>query len=278
MDPYPSSHFALVPPPEGVVYRVGRRNTDLWMGRDWSKSSSTAHVPGTFGNRFDDPGAIFDPPIPLDRRFQVVYAATTIAGAIGETIAGLRPSLEALARAAEELGQNDPDAVEAFQQLAVTPWTLDMQWRKSRQISMAQLPPEALFVDLMAPKTLQYLRTVPWLVYMARERQFGDIDRAFLMTSDREITCRISRLVYARTAKYADLHVSGIRYESRHGPGWDCWAIYQDRIRPTQVGSLEVDPANPGLLEAAAALGANIEVDTGEIIDPQTLLDAGHTR
>src|SRR5438552_2218058 len=87
------ARFSFVSPPATPVVRVGRAGKDLWLPKDWAD----ARDDGTFGYRFDDPGGIYDPPIPPEHRFQVIYCATRLAGAVGEVCARERPELTALA-------------------------------------------------------------------------------------------------------------------------------------------------------------------------------------
>ena len=64
--------------PAEAVYRVGRQ-PDPWAWPDWSQASPD----GTFGNRWDDPLAIY----------RVLYASSQALGALVETLSRFRPDL-----------------------------------------------------------------------------------------------------------------------------------------------------------------------------------------
>jgi hypothetical protein len=86
--------FVMVPPPRTPVARVGRRGRDLWVSRDWRDVHPTTQ---TFGNRFDDPGGAYAAPIPESERFQTLYCATRLSGAIAEVAAGEQPARDVVA-------------------------------------------------------------------------------------------------------------------------------------------------------------------------------------
>jgi hypothetical protein len=78
--------------PPSAVFRVGRA-LDPFEPPEWGLADPED---GTFGNPFDDPGALRG--IPQEERFRTVYCATRSVAAFGETIARFRPSLKLLAQ------------------------------------------------------------------------------------------------------------------------------------------------------------------------------------
>lgn len=74
------------------VYRVGRR-PDPWAWPDWAHAGRD----GTFGNRYDDPGAVY----------RVLYASSERVGTFLETLARFRPDPEVVAELRKIVGQRD---------------------------------------------------------------------------------------------------------------------------------------------------------------------------
>lgn len=58
-----------------------------------------------------------------------------------------------------------------------------------------------------------------------------DIDVSTVTSGDRHLTQRIARDVYERGVPI----YGGIRYLSRHGAMWECWALFADRLIGEQL-------------------------------------------
>jgi len=113
------------------------RGLDPFEPPDWSYAGDD----GTFGNRFDDPGAGHG--IPEAERFRVIYCAASRATAFGETIARYRPDLELLAKL-EEIADDEPISPE------LRGGVVPEEWRLSRRLGATQLDESLRFVDVDA--------------------------------------------------------------------------------------------------------------------------------
>jgi hypothetical protein len=85
-----ADRLRLVPAPTEPVVRIAR-GLDPFAPPSWA----FAQDDGTFGNRFDDPGAAIG--IPEAQRFRMIYCASQREAAFAEVLAHFRPSLTILA-------------------------------------------------------------------------------------------------------------------------------------------------------------------------------------
>lgn len=241
-------------PPKAPVARVGRRGRDLWVPRDWCDVSTITH---TFGNRFDDPGGAYVPPIPEAQRFQTLYCATRLAGSVAELAAA---------------EQADRDVVAASGASRVTPESLRAEWCATRAVSYTVLDPSLLFVDMAAAGTINELRRSRRLALVARDVGIEKIDRGAILGDKRRFTQEIARIVYELPTHWRveepngtirEGILAGIRYESRHPEGWECWAVFTDRLAcgPITYGSFDLMDSE--VLTAAEDLGFLIKVGPG---------------
>ena len=230
-----------VAPPEGPVFRVSR-GFEVFSPPPWS----LVEEDGTFGNRFDDPGAYRG--IKEDQRFRVVYCATQRAGAFGETIARFRKSTRLL-QALEQIGDDtaEPELIGG---------ALPQGWRSARRLGLTHLDEDLSFVNFGAPETFQILteELSPWLV------RYGltEFDLSVITSSRyRRLTQEVARYVYELSD--SGLTFAGIRYLSRQNPNWELWAIFHDRMLHTPEDSSEsIRADDPGLIEAASVFHINI--------------------
>ena len=221
------------------------RGLDPFEPPDWSYAGDD----GTFGNRFDDPGA--ERSIPEAVRFRVIYCATSRAAAFGETIARFRPDLELLAKL-EEIEDDEPISPEL--QGGIVP----EEWRLSRRLGVTRLDESLRFVDVDAAQTLQVLRRV--LASIAASLGVSDIDLGAIAGPNRRLTQEVARCVYEQRDPTGEPLYAGIRYLSRLNPEWELWAIFADRIEhsPREVTE-SIRAEDPDLLEAASLLNLRIE-------------------
>lgn len=231
------------PPKGGMVFRVAR-SFDVFAPPDWS----WAEDDGTFGNRFDDPGAYRG--IPEADRFRVIYCATQRAGAFGETIARYRKSVR-LSSALDEIVDEDPVDPE------LEGGTLPLEWRLERRVGSTNLDDDLLFADFTAPQTFQALteELAGWLSRF----HLKEFDLSTITSHERRLTQEAARYVYELAAT-SDLAFAGIRYLSRLNASWELWAIFHDRMvhTPAEVAEIIRDD-DDGLIEAASSLGITIE-------------------
>ena len=174
----------------------------------------------------------------------MIYCASTATGAYGETIARFRPSLRLLAMA-QQIDDDEPIDASLF--AGVIP----ADWRHRRRLGMTTLDPQLRFVDLTAADSMTHLRKT--LAQVATQVGLDDIDLSVITSHHRRLTQEIARYIY----EYNDGRgaCAGIRYLSRLNPEWECWAIFDTRMRHTRGPSRLIFPGDPDLLAAAVALG-----------------------
>lgn len=199
----------------------------------------------------------------------MVYCATARVGAFGETIAGMRPSLDVLAGLADvdddepvDLvleGLSDPDRPQQG--------VVSSDWRRQRRIGRTFVNPNLLFVDIAAAETLQYLRHS--LASIAVVLGVDDIDLSAVAGPYRRFTQECARHIYQQQNADRQPMFAGIRYISRFNLNWECWAVFDNRFQHTPFPAESIHPTDPGLLEAASLFGLSIEgVRAGQYIQP----------
>lgn len=259
------SQLVAVPPPDTPVYRVAR-GADPFAPPPWEYADDD----GTFGNRFDDPGALVG--IPESERFRTIYCATQRAAAFGETIARMRPSLELIAQlAAVDDVVDDEPLVETLRGV-VDPedprrGLVPSDWRLRRRVGVTHLDPSLRFVDLAAPQTMTHLRTA--LAKRAAELGIDDIDLSTITSRQRRFSQDCARYIYEQVDEAGNPLYAGIRYPSRLNPDWECWAIFDTRMVHHPCPTETIHPDDTGLVEAAELLGLTIEsVRKGDFLRP----------
>jgi hypothetical protein len=256
-----AARLVTVPPPEGGLYRLARTPTEPFAPPSWSR----AHDDGTFGNRFDDPTA--DEGNAPEGRFRAIYCATQRAATFGETIARFRPSLSLLAKL--EAIDDDEPLEESLAHVTdpddVRRGLVSADWRMRRRIGHTLLDPSLVFVDIAAAETMQHLRTA--LAPLAARLRLADIDLSSLTSQQRRFTQGAARYVYDQRDAVGMPRFAGIRYPSRLTAEWECWAVFDDRIRhvagwPSFPATFFAD--DPDLLRVAAIFDLTIELFSGQ--------------
>lgn len=249
----PEPDLVVVAPPARVE-RVARFPGDPFAPPPWA----IALPNGTFGNRFDDPGA--GPGQPLEERFRTISCATQRAAAFGETIARFRPSLALLAQLAElegGPGSFDPTALGITAVAGQTAGTVPAEWWARRQVAATRLAPDLRFVDIAAAEALTHLRRA--LAPIADRLGIADIDLAAVTGPQRAFTQACARYLHEQRDELGAPRFAGIRYGSRLHRGWECWAVFADRLRHQPEPPTRVEPGDPDLREAARVLGLVVE-------------------
>jgi hypothetical protein len=244
--------LVIVKSPSDPVYRVGRAPDPL-QSPPWKYAISEEDHPlyGTFGNRFDDPSGRWGEP--TDRRYQVIYLCTQPDGAFGETIARFRPSLKLIAQLSKT---DDFNSIDPTLRGGVIPAT----WPLDRRLGVTTLNPSLRFADLEASETIHTLRRSPEIAAAAAALGIADIDYGEVNGLSRPFTQLVARYIYRLTDEDGIPIFNGLRYGSRLNlNGWDCWAVYQDRMIHTPEIPIEISLDNPHLRAAADLLGLKIE-------------------
>jgi hypothetical protein len=251
--------FQTVETPLNGLYRVARRMAGPFEPASWSTTDRL----GGFSSRFDDPRTDLEE----EHRFRMIYCATDRQGALGETIADFRPPMMRLASKLNTVSDDEPledsypntnDPADSSRGL------VEAEWRAKRAMGHTVLERGLQFVDLGSARTLQQLRASfgDWAPDIAAR----DIDQSLVMGPSRDITQQIARYIYEQTDEIGVPLFAGIRYISRLDQGWECWAIFSDRIRhiPGRPGIAEtIFPDDPDLLAVASIFRLTIETVEG---------------
>jgi hypothetical protein len=233
---------AVSPPKGGVVFRVGR-GLDAFAPPPWDR----ANEDGTFGNRFDDPRA--DRGVAEEDRFRVIYCASRLVGAYGETTARYRKSPRLLA-ALQQIEDDEPLDPELRGGIILKEFQLERGWGKTR------LSDTLRFADFADGKAFTILREelASWLLKLELE----DFDLSVVTSQQRRLTQEAAVYVY-ELAHTGHTNFAGIRYVSRLDPNWELWAVFYDRIDHSPEAAGIIRPDDPELLEAAGVLDLKIE-------------------
>lgn len=133
------------------------------------------------------------------------------------------------------------------------------RWRQVRGVSRLLLDPALRFVDVAHPDTLAEMRT--HLASLAVDRGHRDVDLSTMTSGDRRLTQRVARYVHERTDAEGRPAFAGLRYVSRHGASWDCWALFADRLISEQLPVQPVRADEAGLVATARHLGLGLQPD-----------------
>ena len=168
--------------PSGPLFRVGR-DRDAWAVPDWAYAKED----GTFGNRFDDPMAVY----------RVLYASSQRLGCFIETLARFRVDVSFVADLA--LMENGEDDFAAF-------GAVRRAWLKGRCIGSANV--EGSYADIYAVGWVSHLRAA--LAGTAVKLGMEDIDLSSLERAEpRLLTQRAGRIAF-------ELGYAGAFYHSRY--------------------------------------------------------------
>jgi hypothetical protein len=188
------------------------------------------------GNRFD----------PQSYDYGVLYFGTTLQACFAEILARLRPDIKLLALVEEEWRQA------GFMAGGAVP----ADWRQRRTAVQVRLLKGAVFVDLESVTTHQFLRVE--LAAGLAALGVGDLDVATVRGPDRRVTQLISEWAYmARDGD--EPRYAGIRYLSRLGSQWECWAVFEDDERDFAViERLPISKDMSELQEVAGLFGLTV--------------------
>lgn len=187
----------------GLIYRLGRK-PDPWCAPDWA----LAGADGTFGNRFDDPDALY----------RVLYASSQRLGCFLETLGRFRVDPKLLAELSAIEGEND------YSPLGEVP----LEWVEKRIMGVGTANGE--YADICSSEWISRLR----IVLAGHLEKFGldDLDASVLqMTAPRNLTQLVSRVVFSEK-------LAGIYYRSKYGHDVENWALFE----PFQIIAQDPEP------------------------------------
>jgi hypothetical protein len=198
----------------GLIYRLGRK-PDPWSAPDWA----SAGPDGTFGNRFDDPEAMY----------RVLYASSQRLGCFLETLGRFRVDPRLLAELAQIKGDDDHCPL----------GEVPPEWMANRIMGVATAGGD--YADICSSEWISQLRIA--LAASLRTLGVQDLDASVLqMTAPRSLTQLASRVAFSKG-------MAGIYYRSKYGHDVENWALFE----PFQitVGSSEAIGADdPDLYSA----------------------------
>ncbi len=239
------TQLRIVPPPIGVVYRVGgiygSSPMEVFDPPPWSTG---------FRGRFDD--WRIRAGHPRQQCFRTIYFATQLAGAYGEV-------LQRHIRKAEDLEQIFAD-VHPSDPLLLGGQVTEDELAKY-QVGTTQLDASLRFVDIWDVETRTTLHHTPEIASLVHQLGTRYLDISTISGDTREhrqLTQAIAVYVHDLTDVNGQPLYAGIRYMSRLNISWECWAVFHDRLRhyPTasQGSAQRVDPDDPELRHALSLL------------------------
>jgi hypothetical protein len=253
------STIPYVFPPADMVFRVNRRGRPLFQPPNWALAGAERR----FGGRYDDPAGTA---IPENYRFRAIYCGTSRAAALGEVIAGkgLRPDLKTVVKL-QEIETDSPANP------GLLKFYISEEWRSARWLETAKLDESLRFADMEASETLGILRLVPHLARKAQELtnegKLADFGRSALY-GPHTLTQHLARYIYEQVDIDNRPMYAGIHYASRLNATWECWAIFDSRIR-REIGFPEtILHDNSGLREVSGVFKLPIETYGRKLICP----------
>lgn len=194
-------------------------------------------------SRFDLPGQA------------TLYSATERKGAYAESLADFRPRIEVLAKMAQDIfddvgsGQN-PIVDEWCSRGHMFPGNIPAVWHVERRIAQIHVPVPGWYVDVEHPESLNALR--PRMAGLLHKQKMTDFDVAAIRSENRVVTCAVAELLLNELLDDGSYPL-GIRYNSRLGTEWECWANFPE----TTVEAVDTQPLD---LSADSDLAAITEL------------------
>lgn len=229
--------LALVPYPTKGTWRIFKNAYGPLKARP-----RTSETPSEW-NRFDLPGRA------------TLYSSTIRRGAYAEVLAPLRPRVSALAAlAAKVFPDVDPGSnpiLDEWNALGhMIPGSIPKVWHAERSMAQIAVTTPGWYVDIEDPASLQVLRVK--LAGLLNAEAIDDMDVSVIRGHNRVVTCAVAEWICSLYLEDGSVPL-GIRYKSRHGTDWECWATFPD-TRVVSVGEDAIDLASDADLRAIANL------------------------
>jgi hypothetical protein len=154
-------------------------------------------------------------------------------------LARFRPSPAVAAAAREDPGYMDPGGLPAA-------------WREDRRLVSFALAAPLPFVDIDNTSTLLALGAQ--LHGELAPLGVDELDRGSVYSANRRLTRALAAWIYSRTDDDGQPRYGGIRYESRLGRQWECWAVFDGALLTTSTVT-PIDSRNPDLMAIADQFG-----------------------
>jgi RES domain-containing protein len=198
----------------------------------------------------DDDSGRWDAPA---GEYRVLYCATEPEGALGEKLAPFMPNVSAVQRIEEFLEEEpDPDFADDYLEASLDAADIDsFRWL----LAHAPAAPARRFIDVWHPATAVAL--FPRAASLLKEFGLHVLDIRALADERRPFTRRLGALIRkVATTQAGELRASGLRYDSRLPPRWECWALWEPLPLDAHRAEIQrVDIDTPALRTAAQLLG-----------------------
>jgi hypothetical protein len=232
----------VVSPPAGGFWRVAA----------WSDPFEPPPPPPAIGegNPAEDDSGRWDDP---DGIFETLYCATEPEGALGEKLGHFAFNPAVVLRI-EAFLEGEPD--EEYQDDALASGLREeeveaFEWRLAHAPSMRG----PTLIDAWSARTL--VAVLPVAAPLLARFGLRALDRRALLDERRNFTRGLAGLLREMaTDNGGELLASGLRYESRLPPAWECWALWMPPPLDADDADIEeVTIHTPALRNAASQLG-----------------------
>lgn len=197
-------HCPTVLPPTVGCWRVGRVQEPYY---EWRHPEKVDLRKSRAGNRFDS----------YLGNYGVLYFASSPEVCFAETLARFRPKPSLATIAQREWTPNG----------WMLPGSIPADWRQKRLLTRVQFVNPLPFLDIDSAETLAELQAAPDLADDWTRMKVDEIDLAAVVGTDRRVTRRISQWAFEAVNDAGELRFGGIRYLSRLGADYECWAVFE---------------------------------------------------
>lgn len=221
--------IALVPASGQTVFRLAKPSYGPLNPR---RRAVTSADDRNEWNRFDLPGE------------QTIYAASSPEGAYGELLGSLKkPAPVAAAQLFDDVGDATMEELIAEDWAAagkrLPPYVVDINWLYEFRLYTMTLPQQGWLTDSEHSRTVTFLQgNIPLRLW---ERSMQRVTVSDLRSEDRFVTTHLAE-VLANARLDDDNTAIGLRYGSKHGSDWDCWAVW---LRNGVAATIAVDNGLP---------------------------------
>lgn len=171
-------------------------------------------------NRYDIPGE------------RTIYAASSKEAAYGELLGALKRPQQAVLAANLFDEDDDVDDITLDELIAqdwqeagkpLAPYVVDIHWLFEMRLYTVTLPATGWIIDAEHSKTVAYLHGhIPKNLI---DRGTNAITVSDLRSEDRYLTTNLAEQL-AKAALEDRAIAAGVRYGSKHGSDWECWAVW----------------------------------------------------
>lgn len=172
-----------------------------------------------------------------------LYSSTSRCGSYAEVLAPMRPKIAELAALAADVfddvapGSN-PIYDEWCERGYMYPGSLPRIWHIERAVAQLHVETNGWYVDVEHPISLQVIRTE--FAGLLDAADIPDMDVSVIRGHNRIVTCTIAEWINSIYLDDGTIPL-GIRYNSRHGTDWECWATFPE-TKVSAASELAIDP------------------------------------